>query len=120
MKKLLRTASIVSMVWVMTVSISLAESPNYNLAVAGAYNSVDSDDGLKITLMGVGAKYFFAPVNPNKGPLNESEFLDRQTNVIGLIGTIDIDVDFGSTLGTKTLSGNFISVGFAEFAKTNI
>jgi len=104
----LRTALVISMIWAMTSSISQAESPNYNLSVAGMYSKQDNDDDTSLTLMGIGAKYYFMPVNPNKGPLNEADFLDRQSNVLAIIGTLD--VDFGTSI-----DGNFYNVG-AEYA----
>lgn len=109
MKKLLHSALIAPLLWALMVSTSQAESPNYNVSAQGMYNKTDYDDNTTFTLMGIGAKYFFAPVNPNKGPLNEAEFLDRQTSVLGLLGTLEID------LGGVTLDGNLFDVGF-EFA----
>ena len=109
MKKLLHTTFIAPLLWATMVSTSQAESPNYNLAAQGMYNSTDYDDNTTLTIMAVGANYFLAPVNPNKGPLNEASFLDRQTNVLGQIGTLSVDFD------GVTLDGNLFDIGF-EFA----
>jgi len=116
MKKLLRTAYIAPLLWAIMVSISQAESPNYNVSAQGMYSSTDHDDNTNFTQMGVGARYFLAPVNPNKGPLNEAEFLDRQSNLQGMLGTLSIDLDTGDpVVGIVSLDGDFVDIGF-EFA----
>jgi len=73
---------------------------SYQYAVDGLYESDKSDAGVDETDLGVGVAYYFAPVNPDKGPLKLADFLSPQSSVGVFITDVDLDFDFATLNGT--------------------
>lgn len=84
MKKLAIAAAIAA-------SIVAVQANAYQGEVGATINYVDPDKGDSGTGFGVDGKYYFNPVQGNKGPLNESAFLEHASNVNGALTYADND-----------------------------
>ena len=73
---------------------------SYQYAIDGLYESDKSDAGVDETDLGVGVRYYFAPVNPGKGPLKLADFLSPQSSVVVIVTDVDLDFDIVSLSGT--------------------
>lgn len=95
--------NIVRKLGVMTIlfcaaSTSYADN-SYRFAMNGLYSSTKSDTDIDETDVGIGGRYFFAPVSADHGPLKLAEFLSRQTNIGASITNVELE------FGTAKLSG---------------
>ena len=108
MKKATKFLYLIPAVLLFGAPVSQANE-SYQATVNGIYTNTDNDDDVEITILALGGQYYFKPVSVANGPYGEAGFLNRQSSVIGAIGTVDVDIF------TETLSGTSFILGF-EYA----
>lgn len=93
--------------------VSAMAQDSYQYLVGGGYSDTDSDDAIESNVIFGAFQLYTSPISYRDGPYAEADFLNRQSNFLLSLGSVEFDIDFGAV--NPSLDGTILGAGF-EYA----